>query len=462
MWRIGCALAVLIAPLCFALIPAAAVEAPARTFLIEGARVIPGDGGAAIENAAILVENGIIARVGRKGEIGAPPGTSRIELDGKTVMPALISTHVHPGFQKGLTYSAENFTRENILADLNRALYFGISTVMSLGIEKGDAMYGIRADQAAGRLGGAQLLLAGRGIGAPNAGPGAAAYAGIAYEITTVDQAKSAVAELAAKHVDIIKIWVDDRGGRAPKLPFALSRTVIEEGHRLGFKVAAHIFYHDDALELAGAGVNVFAHLVRDKEMSDVLIDSMLAHHVYSMPNIGAPERGIHSTVPAWFDEPYLAGMLRDTEPAEAIERVRQSFAARDPATAARNRANYGILQRSLARLNATGVRIILGSDTGLEDHFFGWAEQKELELMVEAGMTPAQVIVAATGRAAEFVGLADRGTLAAGKRADLLVLDANPLDDIRNTRRIAKFYLAGAEVDRAALKAALTASAPP
>jgi imidazolonepropionase-like amidohydrolase len=371
-------------------------------------------------------------------------------------MPAIVSPHVHPGFQRGLTYSADNYTRETVMDDLNRALYFGISTVMSLGVEKGDVMYQIRADQAAGRLGGARLMLAGRGIGAPNAGPGAAAYAGIAYEITTEDQARSAVQELAARKVDAIKIWVDDRGGRAPSLPIALSRVVIDEGHRLGFKVSAHIFNHKDAVELAAAGINNFAHLVRDTVMSDALIATMIEKGIYVMPNIGAPERGIHTTVPAWFDEPYLAGLLRDTEPADVIARIRASFTSRDAATAERNRKNYAILQTSVAKLSAAGARIILGSDTGLEDHPFGFAEQKELQMMAEAGMTPAQVIVAATSRPTEFLGLTDRGTIAPGKRADLLVLDANPLDDIRNTRRIAKLYIAGSEVDRAALRASL------
>ena len=441
------------------LLLAAALLAPpaaAQTVLFEGARVIPGDGSPAIDDAALLVDGGTIARIGRKGDITAPAGAVRIDLTGKTVMPAIVSPHVHPGFQRGLSYSAENFTRETIMDDLNRALYFGISTVMSLGIEKGEVMYRIRADQAAGRLGGARLMLAGRGIGAPNAGPGAAAYAGIAYEITTQDQARSAVQELGSKKVDAIKIWVDDRGGRAPSLPIALSRTVIEEGHRLGFKVTAHVFYHKDAVELAAAGINNFAHLVRDMEMSDALIATMNQKGIYVMPNIGAPERAIHTAPPAWFDEPYLAGLLRDTEPAEVIARIRNSFTSRDAATAARNARNYAILQRNVAKLSAAGARIILGSDTGLEDHPFGYAEQKELALMAEAGMTPSQVIVAATSRAAEFLGLADRGTLAPGKRADLLVLDANPLDDIRDTRRIAKMYIAGAEVDRAALKAGL------
>jgi imidazolonepropionase-like amidohydrolase len=340
--------------------------------------------------------------------------------------------------------------------DLNRALYFGISTVNSLGVEKGDVLYDIRAEQAEGKLGGARLLLAGRGIGAPNAGPGAAAYANIAYEITTEEQALDAVHELASRRVDSIKIWVDDRGGRAPSLPINLSRTVIDEGHRLGFKVSAHIFYHRDAVELAAAGVDNFAHLVRDTVMSDDLIATMVAKGIYVMPNIGAPERGAHTTVPAWFDEPYLAGLLADTEPADVIARMRASFSSRDDATASRNAKNYAILQRSVAKLAGAGARIILGSDTGLEDHPFGFAEQKELQMMAEAGMTPGEVIVSATSRSAAFLGLQDRGVIAPDRRADLLVLDANPLDDIRNTRRIAALYIAGKEVDRAALKAGL------
>ena len=433
--------------------------ATAETTIFQGARAIPGDGAPAIENAAILVVDGVIVGLGRKGEIAVPAGATIVELDGKTVMPAIVSPHVHPGFQRGLSYTAENFTRETVIDDLNRALYFGVGVVMSLGIEKGDVLYRIRDDQQAGRLGGTRLRLPDAAIGAPNAGPGAPAFANIAYAITTEDEARRAVQELAANHVDGIKIWVDDRGGRAPRLSIPLSRAVIDEGRRFGLDVTAHIFYHDDAVALAEAGIHGFAHLVRDREMSDALIALMISKHVYVMPNLGAPERGIYTSPPPWFDEPYLAGMLRDTEPPELIERIRRSFSEREPAAAARSRGGYDILQHSVAKLNAAGAAIILGCDTGLEDHPFGYAEQKELELMVQAGMSPSQVIVAATSRAAEFLGVTDTGTLAPGKRADLLVLDANPLEDIRNTRRISAIYLAGAAVDRAALKASLSAS---
>jgi imidazolonepropionase-like amidohydrolase len=449
---------------CFGLaaLAAAAVAQPAtaQTVLFEGVRVIAGDGSAALENATILAERGTITRIARNGEIAPPAGATRIDLAGKTVMPAIIATHVHPGFQSGLTYVAENFKRETILDDLNRALYFGVSTVMSQGVERGEVMYQIRTEQAEGRLGGARLMLAGRGMGAPNAGPGNPVYANFAYEVTTEEQARSNVRELVAKKVDAVKIWVDDRGGRAPKLPIAISRAAIDEAHKNGLKVAAHIFYHDDAVALAEAHIDSFAHLVRDKVMSDELIALTIKNKVYVMPNIGSPERGIYTTPAPWLDEPYLTGLLRDTVAPEVIERVRKSYVAREPAIAERNSKNYDILKRSVAKLGAAGAHVILGSDTGLEDHFFGYAEQKEIELMVQAGMTPSQVIVAATSRAAEYLGLADRGLLAPGKRADLLVLDGNPLDNIRNTRRIAKLYLAGAEVDRAALKASLMKAA--
>jgi imidazolonepropionase-like amidohydrolase len=318
-------------------------------------------------------------------------------------------------------------------------------------------LHQIRAEQAAGKTGGAQLLLAGRGIGAPNAGPGNPIYAHFAYSVTTEAAIRKAVQEQAARKVDIIKIWVDDRGGRAPRMTLPVARAAIDEAHKAGLKIAAHIFYHEDAVALADAHLDLFAHLVRDKIMSDELIASMIRNKVYINPNISSPERAIHTSPPPWDSEPHLSGLLRDTVSPEVVARIHNSLSGRKPEEAAQRQRGYEILKQSVAKLAKAGAPIILGSDTGLEDHIFGYAEQKEMGLMVEAGMTPMQVIVAATSRAAEFLKLADRGTLAPGKRADLLVLDANPLDDIRNTRRVAMLYLAGIEVDRAAIKASLS-----
>ena len=425
--------------------------------LYEGARLIAGDGSQPVENAAMLVENGVITRVGAKGRANAPRGTLRVDFTGKTVMPALVNTHGHPGFQRGLTYSAENFTRENLIDDLNRALYFGVAVVQSQGIEKGDVTYQVRADQEAGKLGGARLRIAGRGIGAPNAGPGGAAYAGIAYEVTTVDQARKAVQELAARKVNLIKIWVDDRNGRAPRLAPDLYRAAIDEGHRHGLQVNAHVYYHADAVDLVNAGINGFAHLVRDKEMDDELIASIVRHNVYVMPNL-SPEWNTYTELPHWLrDGDPLMTLLRESISPPVIARMTKAYENRDAAAVERTRTQYAILQRSLAKLAKANAKIILGCDTGLEDHLFGMSEQHELESMVNAGMTPMQVIVSATSRAAEYLKLNKLGVLAAGKEADFLVLDANPLDNITNTQRISRIYIKGVEIDRAALRPSLT-----
>jgi imidazolonepropionase-like amidohydrolase len=429
----------------------------APNILFEGARLIAGDGGAPTVDSAFLVENGVITKVGRQGELAAPRGASRIDLTGKTVMPTLIDAHGHPGFQRGVTYSAANFTRENIIDDLNRALYFGVAVVQSQGIEKGDITYQIRADQEAGKLGGARLRIAGRGIGAPNAGPGAAAYAGIAYEVTTEDQARKAVQELAAKKVNLVKVWVDDRNGRAPRLAPNLFAAIIDEGHKHGLQVNAHVFYYTDAVDLVNAGIDALVHLVRDREMDDALVASVVKHNVYVMPNL-APEVNTYKDLPHWLKEgDPLMKLLQESASEPVIARMKKAYEARDSAAVERTRAQYGILQRSLARLAKANAKIVLGCDTGLEDHLFGMSEQHELESMVNAGMTPMQVIVAATSGAAEYLKLTRMGTLAAGKEADFLVLDGDPLDNITNTQRISKIYLKGAEVDRAALRPSLT-----
>lgn len=430
-------------------------QAPAT--LYEGARLIIGDGSPAIEQGVILVERGVIAQIGSLAAVKAPAGVRRVDLSGKTVMPALIATHVHPGFQRGTTYVKDNYTRDTVLNDLNRALYFGISVVQSQGIESGDLMYDMRADQQQGKLDTARLMIAGRGIGSPNAGPGGAAYAGIAYEVTTQAESRDAVRELAARKVDSIKIWVDDRNGRAPKLPAPLYRVIIDEAHVRGIPVIAHVFYHEDAVDLVDAGVDGFAHLVRDKVMDDALIATMVKRGTYAMGNLSFPRRSTYPAVPPWLaaGDP-MTRLLSESVSAPVLARMRGYFAKRDAKSVEGARERYKILEQSMAKLSQAGAKLILGADTGLEDHLFGMAEQLELQAMVDAGMTPAQGIVAATSRAAEFLRLAKKGSLRSGYDADFLVLDANPLDDITNTRRIARMVINGAEIDRVALRAAI------
>ena len=253
------------------------------------------------------------------------------------------------------------------------------------------------------------------------------------YWISTVAEGRKAVQELSAKKVDLVKIWVDDRNGMYKKLTPELYGAIIDEAHKNGLRVTAHIFTLEDAKGLLRAGIDAFAHGVRDKDIDDEFLNMMKQRPaVVVVPNL--PDRGVATDL-SWLGESVPAAELKTLQ-AAATDRpaVQQTF---------------GIQSRNLNKLNAAGVRIALGTDGNV-----AWAHHLEMEDMVASGMTPAQVIVSAARNAAELLKLTDAGTIATGKSADFLVLDGNPLDDIKNTRRIADVYLRGSAVDRAGMRA--------
>ena len=420
-----------------------AAAQPSATILFEGASLIVGDGTAPIENSAFLVENNQFVRIGKKGKIHAPAGAVRIDLTGKTVMPALVDAHTHLGWAVIRTgrIDAETYTRDNLIDHLQRYAYYGIAAAQSMGIDQGEIPYQVQADP--GPIA-ALFRTAGRGMAMPNAGPGAAYWRPVVYGVKTEDQARAAVRELAANKVNLVKMWVDDRNGTVEKLTPPLYRAIIDEAHRNHLRVAAHIYYLADAKDLLRSGIDIFAHGIRDRDVDDEVIALFKQHpNVYVIPNL--PERET--------TEEDIRFASETLPPAEA-QRLRASVADVKPDAAQKAREFFGIQARNLAKLNASGVRIGFGTDSSTA---IGWNAHQELTDMVAAGMTPAQVIVAATKTAAQIVKLDRLGTVAVGKSADFLVLDANPLDDINNTRRIARVYLRGKELDRAAMHAAWT-----
>jgi imidazolonepropionase-like amidohydrolase len=274
--------------------------------------------------------------------------------------------------------------------------------------------------------------------------------------VTSEPQARSAVRELARQKVDFVKIWVDDRNGRAPELSPPLYRAIIDEAHKHDIRVNAHVFYLADAKGLVAAGIDGFTHMVRDKDMDDEVVQAIVKRRVVIMPTLQNTERG-RNTEPPTALAAWVNGPARNALGPELVAKVLGGYSGRTAAQASAARERYAILQRSLAKLSSAGARIVLGGDTGLQDDPFGFAEHRELELMVEAGMTPMQAIVAATSNGAEYLGLRTAGILVPGKQADFIILDANPLEDITNTRRIARIFLKGREVNRDSLRPAAT-----
>jgi len=375
----------------------------------EGARLIIGDGSAPVEDAVFIVEGDLITHVGGRGEVTVPDGVKRVNLNGKTVMPTIINTHMH--------LSGE---RETLINQLHQLAYFGVGAAASLGHDVSDVPFQVRDELIPGA---ARLLTAGRGISRPEPGRSDAAY-----WINSEEEGRTAVKEQADRKVDIIKIWVDDRNGQYEKLTPSMYAAIIDEAHRHDLRVTAHIFSLDDAKGLLRAGVDSFAHGIRDQDIDDEAVALFKDRpDVVLVPNL--PDRGVA------VDMSWLRGLIPDDE----LDKV-QTAATDRPAV----QQTFGIQARNLDRLNREGVRIAFGTDGSIV-----WASHMEMEDMVAAGMTPAEVIMAATRNSAELMKLNNTGTLAAGMSADFIVLDANPLDDITNTRRINAVYLRGVEVDR-------------
>jgi imidazolonepropionase-like amidohydrolase len=425
-------------------------QAPAAITVFEGARLVAGNANPPIEDSAFIVQSGRFTEVGRKGELRIPAGAARKDLTGKTVIPALVDGHSHIGYVKNLTSGPANYTRENILDHMSRFAYYGIAASQAMGSDFGEMPFTLRDELLAGKYpDAARFITAGRGL-APLSEISPANMRHAAYVITTEEGARAAVAELASEKVKVIKTWVDDRGGNnKEKLAPNLYRAIIDEAHRHKLKVAAHATGLEDAKDLLRAGLDVFAHMIR--EVDDELVALFRQRpNTAVLPSLAAPRLAIHS--------PYLnppLPLLADTITPEQIKRVQDRLAAATPQSREQARKSWDSLARGVASLNRAGVKIGLGTDGGGQNGgFIGWTAHTELENLVAAGMTPAQVIVAATRTTAEILGLDDLGMVATGKSADFVVLDANPLDDITNTRRISSVYLRGKEVDRAALRA--------
>jgi imidazolonepropionase-like amidohydrolase len=441
-------------------------QTPSGTTLYEGARLINGEGGAPVENSAFLVENNRFTRVGRRGEIQAPAGAARVDLTGKTVIPTLIDVHNHIGWtnQKTGVATTTSFNREIVVDHLQRYAFFGFAAAMSLGLDRWNVNpelpYQLRNEVIPNA---ARFMTVGRGIAAtPMAGPPVDYRLGIPYGAETPAEGRQRVQELKAKNVEMVKIWVDDRNGSVPKLQVPVYEAIIDEAHKNNMRVVAHIFNLEDGKQLLKSGVDGFAHGVRNMDVDAEYLAIVKQHpKTWTGPNLPGRQLSVE-------EQSAQIDWLTDALPPSAIKRMRDQLAARQAggrggrggggrggAGGGQPADMFGIQCRNLKKVHDAGMILGLGTD-GNGD--IGWGGHVELADMTLCGLTPAEAIVAGTKTSAEILKLNDLGTVAPGKTASFVVLDANPLDDIKNTRKIVRVFFGGKEVDRARLKAQFTA----
>ena len=391
-----------------------AVAADDAPKAFTGARVIDGTGKAAIEKATILVRNGRIEAIGTSVKV--PAEAQRIDLAGKTIIPGLINGHGHV----------------SSLDQLGLYARYGVTTVLSLGGDKEiDLRDQTRAQQQTPALMRSRLFIAGP---IPTS--------------KTADEARKAVDAIAAAKTDIVKIRLDDNLGRGAKMPVEAYTAILDEAHKKGMRVAVHVVTLADGKAVLRLGADFIAHSVRDEEVDGEFIALMKKNSAYYCPTfLRELSTYIYAEKPAFLSDPFLT---RDGNKAEMAKAQDPAFqeAMRNDKSGQWYKEHLPVAMRNMKKVFDAGIPVVMGTDTGPPQRFQGYFEHLELEYMVKAGLTPMQTIVASTSTPARALKASDQiGSLTTGKWADFVVLGANPLDDIANTRKLESVWIAGNRV---------------
>jgi imidazolonepropionase-like amidohydrolase len=444
--------------LVLALVRWANAEAP-QSIVLTNVTIIDGAGKAAEHNRTVVIEGDRIQSIGA-GHGHTPSSAKVIDLHGQTIMPLIINTHGHLGLTKGSTQSAANQSDDNIRHQLLRYQEYGVGAILSMGTD-GKRFAEIREQSRRGALLGADVYTAGMGFGAKNGVPPTAMGFTEVFRPETPAEARSEVAQQAPQKPDFIKVWVDDFWGQYPKMPSEIYAAIIDEAHKNGLRVAAHVYHLEDARLLVANGVDVLAHSIRDADVDDALIAEMKKHHVAYIPTLSLDDFAFaYGGAPNWVNDPFFTealdpGLLEMITSPEYKARVQLN-----PVTA-QEEAALPQAMRNLKKIYDAGILVTLGTDSGATPiRIQGFAEHMELTLMVQAGLTPIQAITVATSNAARLLRIADRyGTLSAGKKANFIVLEKDPSHDIHNTQTIRAVWKDGSKVSDGPLAANTPAS---
>jgi imidazolonepropionase-like amidohydrolase len=401
------------------------------TVALTGARLIDGTGAAPIENATLLIQNGRVEAAGSSATVEVPEGAERVAVDGKTIVPGFVNAHGHVQVEQGSSLPV----REDLLRRLQMYASYGVTTVVSLGSAARDEAESVALarEQRDGRAGGARLFTSGQPVSGQ-----------------TPAQSRASVDRLADLGVDVVKLRLN---GNANDPDFDAFQAQVEQARARGLRSAVHIFNLEDAQMAVDAGVDVIGHSVRDQDVTPQFVAALKARGVFYVPTLTRDlSVFVYESTPAFFEDPFFLrgrSLYQEQIPMLSDPAYQQRIRENPNAQATKQALEQG--KRNLRQLAAAEVAIAMGTDSGAANspgRWQGYFEHLELEMMVEAGLTPMQVLVAATRGAAEAMELADVGTLEAGKLADFIVLDANPLEDITNTRRIDSVWMSGQRIE--------------
>lgn len=410
------------------LILAVAAPASAQTTAFIGGRLILG-GGEVIERGTLIVTDGRITAVGAADRVTIPQAATRIDATGKSIMPGLINAHGHVAATQGLRSSPEFYTRENLLSQLRTYASYGVTTVYSLGDDQA-AGFALRDEGRTGPLDRARVFVAGAVITAD-----------------TADAARQRTDQVADQRPDILKIRVDDNLGTSRKMPEPAWRAAVTRAHERQLRMAVHIFYLNDARATVEGGADFVAHSVRDVAVDAAFAQLLRTRNVCYSPTLTRElSTYVFESTPPFADDPFFVRGVSDEVRRQIKDPNRQAQTRANPAAALgqRYKAGLEVAMRNLKSLSDQGVRIAMGTDTGPPGRFQGFFEHLEMEMMADAGLTPAQIIRSATVDAAACHQNPSIGALEVGRQADLLVLGANPLDNIRALRQIEQVWIGG------------------
>jgi len=409
-------------------------DAERRRTVILGAKLIDGTGGPPVEDAVVVIENDRIRAAGTRAEVPVPADSTRVDAAGKVVIPGLIDGHCH-------YFAPPEDVKKYLLVQLK----WGVTTTRSAGTDSPEGV-ALMHEAKAGKFLAPRVYTSGFGFTHPQGAPGVSAKIN---RPANEEEARAAVRTLAAQKVDFIKIWVEGGGGRTPKITPEIRAAIVAEADKHKIPVVAHVTAVEDLHQLGDLGVVDFLHTPRDTTATAELIAYAKSKGMSFTPTLANMESGWH-----YFENSKLLEdpLLQSGFYPAAWSRVS------DPAVRAKQLAVPDLAERKervkdayrfIKAMSDAGVPVLCGSDSGAElsPVPFGGGTHRDIEMLVEAGLTPLAAIRAATFDSARVLSRnanPDYGSVQSGKIADLVLLDADPTTDIRNLRRIHRVMRAG------------------